>query len=129
VGADGRGWSGIAWSGLGDADADAVIAEQVDCFAARREKFEWKLYDCDRPPDLAGRLLAAGFMAEGEESLMVAEVSAVPARAALPSGVRLLPVTDPAGVGLLIEVHERVFGTDPPGCTGRYWPSCATARR
>jgi hypothetical protein len=43
---------------------------------------------------------------------MVAEVSAVPAQAALPSGVRLLPVTDPAGVGLLIEVHERVFGTD-----------------
>jgi hypothetical protein len=37
VGADGRGWSGIAWSGLGDADADAVIAEQVDYFAARRD--------------------------------------------------------------------------------------------
>jgi GNAT superfamily N-acetyltransferase len=112
VGGAGRGWSGIAWSDLGDADADAVIAEQVDCFAARREKFEWKLYDYDRPPDLARRLLAAGFVAEGEELLMVAEVSAVPAEAALPSGVRLLPVTDPAGVGLLIEVHERVFGTD-----------------
>jgi hypothetical protein len=42
---------------------------------------------------------------------MVGEVSAVPAQAALPSGVRLVPVTDPAGVGLLIEVHERVFGT------------------
>lgn len=112
VGVAGRGWSGIAWSSLGEADADAVIAEQVACFAARREKFEWKLYDYDRPPDLARRLLAAGFVAEGEESLMVAEVSAVPAQAALPSGVRLLPVTDPAGVGLLIEVHERVFGTD-----------------
>lgn len=112
VGVDGRGWSGIAWSDLGDADADAVIAEQVDCFAARREKFEWKLYDYDRPPDLARRLLVAGFAAEAEESLMVAEVSAVSAQAALPSGVRLLPVTDPAGVGLLIEVHERVFGTD-----------------
>ena len=52
VGADGRGWSGIAWSGLDDADADAVIAAQVAYFAARDEKFEWKLYDYDRPPDL-----------------------------------------------------------------------------
>ena len=65
VGADGRGWSGIAWSGLGHADADAVIAAQVAYFAARGEEFEWKLYDYDRPPDLGGRLLAAGFAAAG----------------------------------------------------------------
>ena len=43
VGTDGRGWSGIAWSGLEDADADAVIAGQVAYFAARGEQFEWKL--------------------------------------------------------------------------------------
>ena len=42
VGADDQGWSGIAWSGLGD--ADAVIAGQVAYFAARGEQFEWKLY-------------------------------------------------------------------------------------
>jgi hypothetical protein len=112
VGADGRGWSGIAWSRLGDADADAVIAEQVAFFAARDEKFEWKLYDYDRPADLDRRLVAAGFAAEGEESLMVTEVSSVPARVDLPPGLRLLPVTDEAGVGLLADVHERVFGTD-----------------
>jgi ribosomal protein S18 acetylase RimI-like enzyme len=112
VGADGRGWSGIAWSGLGDADADAVIAAQVAYFAARDEKFEWKLYNYDRPPDLGGRLLAAGFAADGEESLMVTEVSSAPTQADLPPGIRLLPVTDEAGVGLLADVHERVFGTD-----------------
>ena len=112
VGTDGRGWSGIAWSGLDDADADAVIAGQVAYFAARGEKFEWKLYDYDRPPDLDRRLLAAGFAAEGEESLMVTEVSSVPTQVDLPSGIRLLPVTDKAGVGLLTDVHERVFGTD-----------------
>ena len=112
VGADGRGWSGIAWSGLGDADADPVIAAQVAYFAARDEKFEWKLYDYDRPPDLGGHLLAAGFAAEGEESLMVAEISSAPTQVDLPPGVRLLPVTDEAGVGLLADVHERVFGTD-----------------
>lgn len=112
VGTDGRGWSGIAWSGLDDADADAVIAAQVAYFAARDEAFEWKLYDYDRPPDLDRRLRAAGFAAEGEESLMVTEVSSVLAQVDLPSGLRLLPVTDEAGVGLLTDVHERVFGTD-----------------
>ena len=112
VGADGQGWSGIAWSGLGDADADAVIAAQVAYFAARGEEFEWKLYDYDRPPDLGERLLAAGFAAAGEESLMVTEVSSVPTQVDLPPGVRLLPVTDEAGVALMADVHERVFGTD-----------------
>jgi GNAT superfamily N-acetyltransferase len=111
-GAEGRGWSGIAWSGLDDADADAVIAAQVAYFAARGEKFEWKLYDYDRPADLGARLLAAGFGAEGEESLMVTEVTSAPTRVDVPPGVRLLPVTDEAGVGLLTDVHERVFGTD-----------------
>ncbi len=86
VGADGQGWSGIAWSGLGDADADAVIAGQVAYFAARGEQFEWKLYDYDRPPDLGRRLLAAGFAAEGEESLMVTEVSSAPTQVDLPPG-------------------------------------------
>jgi GNAT superfamily N-acetyltransferase len=109
---DGRGWSGIIWSDLGEADADGVIAEQVAYFRDRGEKFEWKLYDYDRPPDLARRLLAAGFTAEDEEALMVAEAAAVAAEVRLPAGVRLLPVTDEAGVGLLIDVHERVFGTD-----------------
>jgi ribosomal protein S18 acetylase RimI-like enzyme len=112
VGAANQGWSGIAWSGLGDADADAVIADQTAYFAARGQKFEWKLYDYDRPPDLGRRLLAAGFAADGEESLMVAEVASVPTRVTLPPGLRLLPVTDEAGLDLLADVHERVFGTD-----------------
>jgi ribosomal protein S18 acetylase RimI-like enzyme len=109
---DGQGWSGIVWSDLSEVDADDVIAEQVAFFRARGERFEWKLYDYDQPPDLARRLLAAGFAAEDEEALMVAEAAAVAAEVELPAGVRLLPVTDEAGVGLLTGVHERVFGAD-----------------
>jgi GNAT superfamily N-acetyltransferase len=43
---------------------------------------------------------------------MVTEVSSVPTQVDLPPGVRLLPVTDEAGVALLADAHERVFGTD-----------------
>jgi GNAT superfamily N-acetyltransferase len=109
---DGRGWSGISWSDLTAADADAVIGRQVAYFARRDEEFEWKLYDYDQPPDLASRLLAGGLTAGDEEALMAADVPAVAATAALPPGVELMTVTDEAGVGLLIDVHERVFGTD-----------------
>jgi len=112
------GWSGIAWSDLDPETADEVIADQVRFFRARGERFEWKLYSYDRPADLGERLRAAGFVPEDAESLMVAEVAELAAGAPfpvdvpLPAGVRLVPVTDEAGIGLLIEVHDRVFGID-----------------
>ena len=108
----GQGWSGITWSGLDDRCADAVIAEQVSYFGQLGQAFEWKLYDYDQPPDLAARLLAAGFTPEDEETLMVAAVTDVPGQVRLPDGVRLQPVTGEAGVGLLADVHDRVFGGD-----------------
>jgi GNAT superfamily N-acetyltransferase len=112
VAAGGQGWSGITWSALDEGCAGQVIAAQVRYFAGRGQQFEWKLYDYDRPADLADRLMAAGFRPGGAEALMVAQVRDVPQDAALPAGVRLVPVTDETGVDLLIEVHERVFGTD-----------------
>jgi GNAT superfamily N-acetyltransferase len=113
--AGGPGWSGIAWSDLDSSTADEAIADQVRFFRGRGERFEWKLYSYDRPADLGQRLLAAGFVREDEESLMIAEVAELAGLASGPQlrdGVRLVPVTDEAGIGRLVEVHERVFGTD-----------------
>jgi len=107
--------SGILWSDLRADSADAVIAAQVRIFAVRGEKFEWKVYSYDRPDDLAIRLLAAGFAAEEQESLMVAETTSVVtalSNAELPAGVRLERVTDAAGVRRLAEVQELVFHRD-----------------
>jgi GNAT superfamily N-acetyltransferase len=112
VAADGQNWSGVTWSDLDGSDADAVIARQVRYFRDLGQEFEWKLYDYDRPADLADRLLAAGFVPGTEETLMVADVGDVPTKAPLPAGVRLVPVTDEAGVAQVIEVHDRVFGID-----------------
>jgi len=113
----GEGWSGVVWSDLDADTADGVIAEQVRFFAERGEPFEWKLYSYERPPDLDQRLLAAGFVPEDPESLMVADAAAIAGRdgpaVAPPDGVRLVPVTDEAGLGLMAEVHDQVFGPDP----------------
>ncbi|MBC7271364.1 MAG: GNAT family N-acetyltransferase [Streptomyces sp.] len=108
-----HGWNGVLWSGLdADTDVDAVIAEQIARYAALGHAFEWKLYGHDRPAGLGDRLRAAGFVPEGEETLLVAETAMVSLDAGPPTGVHIRAVGDAAGVDLVVEVHERAFGTD-----------------
>ncbi|MEU7426068.1 GNAT family N-acetyltransferase [Streptomyces sp. NPDC040750] len=110
--ADAQGWNGVLWSGLDAADADRVIGEQITRFTGLGRDFEWKLYGHDRPPDLGARLLAAGFRAEPAETLLIGEVDRLALDAEPPAGIRLVTATDPAGVHLVVDVHERAFGTD-----------------
>ncbi|MEW2465857.1 GNAT family N-acetyltransferase [Streptomyces sp. NPDC046994] len=105
-------WNGIVWSDLDEGTADAVIAEQVRYYAELGREFEWKLYGHDRPVDLGKRLRAAGFTPDPEETLMVAEVADLTLDVEPPEGVRLVPVTEPAAVDLVADVHRRAFGTD-----------------
>lgn len=105
------GWNGVLWSDLDERAADAAIAEQVRFFGGLGRAFEWKTYAHDRPADLPDRLAAAGFVPEETEALLVAETAALPHDTAPPAGIRLLPVTDDAGVELVERVHERSFGS------------------
>lgn len=107
-----QGWNGVIWSDLDDSIADAAIAEQMRYFGDLGREFEWKLYGHDKPEDLGKRLRAAGFVAQPEETLMIAELGDLALDAQPPEGVRLLPVTDRAGVDLVADVHEQAFGTD-----------------
>ncbi|MFJ8668719.1 GNAT family N-acetyltransferase [Streptomyces sp. NPDC093600] len=105
-------WNGVLWSGLDETDADAAIAGQIRHYTEHGRRFEWKVYGHDGPADLAERLLAAGFTAEDQETLMVAETAALSTAVELPDGVELRPVTDAAGVALVTEVHDHAFGGD-----------------
>ncbi|RDG37160.1 GNAT family N-acetyltransferase [Streptomyces corynorhini] len=105
-------WNGVLWSDLQDGTAARAIAEQVEHFSSLGREFEWKLYSHDRPDTLADLLRAAGFTPGPAESLMVAESAAQADAPGPPDGVRLLPVTDAAGVDLLADVHEAAFGED-----------------
>lgn len=108
-------WNGVHWADVDEATADAVIAEQVRHFTSLQREFEWKLHSHDRPADLADRLRAAGFVPEPPETVMVAEVAALPMEPELPEGVSLLPVTDAAGVRLMVDAHDAAFGEDGSG--------------
>ncbi|WP_329365734.1 GNAT family N-acetyltransferase [Streptomyces sp. NBC_00669] len=113
-----NGWAGVVWSGFTaeeGAKADRAIAAQRTWLRSPEGKgreFEWKLYSYDLPADLPERLTAAGFVAEPPETLMVAEIAALPTDTPVPEGVRLEPVTDAAGVHLIADVHDQAFGTE-----------------
>ncbi|GAP46480.1 GNAT family N-acetyltransferase [Streptomyces azureus] len=107
-----QGWNGVVWSALDEAEADAAIAAQIAHYTGLGLEFEWKLYGHDRPADLGQRLRAAGFRPEPEETLMIGEIGELVLDAEPPPGVRLEPVTDPTGVDLVADVHEKAFGAD-----------------
>ncbi|EST19936.1 hypothetical protein [Streptomyces roseochromogenus] len=110
--ADAQGWNCVLWSGLDPAGADRAIRDQIARFTGLGLAFEWKLYGHDRPADLGARLTAAGFRAEPEETLLIGETDRLALDTEPPAGIRLVQATDPAGVDLVVKVHEKAFGTD-----------------
>jgi ribosomal protein S18 acetylase RimI-like enzyme len=106
------GWAGVTWSDLDSGTADAVIAEQISRFAGLAGPWEWKHYSYDQPPDLAQRLIRAGFVRESEETVLVAEIKRLALDVSPPTGVELRAVTDHAVVQALVDVHDEVFGGD-----------------
>ena len=83
--------------GLEGAALDELIARQVQTFAQRGESFEWKSHGHDLPADLPDRLRAAGFVAEPQETVVVAPTGAIAREPSPPPGVSLREVNDEPG--------------------------------
>ena len=98
--------------GLEGADLDELIARQVRVFAERGEQFEWKLHGHDRPADLAQRLLAAGFVPEEEETVVIASVTDVAGEPRLPDGVSLREVSDRRDLERIEAMEEAIWQDD-----------------
>jgi GNAT superfamily N-acetyltransferase len=99
-------------TGVRGADLDRLIARQRDYFAARGEAVEWKTYSYDEPADLPGRLLAAGFVPEDPETVVVALTTAIAAEPVLPDGVVLRPVTADEDMHRIAAMESQVWGMD-----------------
>ena len=56
--------------GLGE-DPGHWIARQVEFFRGRGQEVEWKTYGYDEPADLGERLVAAGFVAQDPEVVLL----------------------------------------------------------
>ena len=96
--------------GLDNGGLDELIARQVRVFAERGERFEWKLHAHDLPADLARRLQAAGFVAEEEETVVIAPVDEVAGRPLLPEGVSLREVTDRTDLDRIAAFEQAAWG-------------------
>ena len=98
--------------GLEGAELDALIARQVQVFAERGERFEWKLHGHDRPTDLPQRLCAAGFVPEDTETVVIAPAADIAGEAPLPEGVSLREVTSRADFERIAALEQAVWGPE-----------------
>lgn len=101
--------------GLDGPELDALIARQRDYFAERGKAVEWKTRGHDLPLDLPERLIAAGFVPEELETVMIGESQAVADRLAsieLPPGATLRAVTDRADLDRIAAMESEVWSDD-----------------
>jgi GNAT superfamily N-acetyltransferase len=98
--------------GMEGAALDRLIREQRDYFAARGESMEWKTRSHDLPADLPARLMAAGFLPEDRETVLVGETAAIAANPGLPQGVQLRQVHERRDLARIAAMKSEVWGAD-----------------
>ncbi|UVJ39236.1 GNAT family N-acetyltransferase [Arthrobacter sp. CJ23] len=98
--------------GLEGSAVDRLIAEQRDFFAARGEAVEWKTRSHDLPADLPERLLAAGFVPEEPETVMVGETALMTAEPEVPDGVRLRAVHERTDLERIAAMESAVWADE-----------------
>ncbi|MEO3924721.1 GNAT family N-acetyltransferase [Micromonosporaceae bacterium B7E4] len=102
--------------GLTGAALDELITRQRDHFAGLGQPVEWKLHGHDLPADLPDRLVAAGFVPEERETVVIGPVASLAATLPVPpAGVRLREVTERADLDRIAGLKARVWGGDDDG--------------
>jgi hypothetical protein len=91
---------------------DLLIMEHRDFFARRGEAVEWKTRGHDEPADLPVRLLAAGFVPEEPETVVIGVAEQMAVERVLPKGVRLRQVNEPGDFARIAAMESEVWGED-----------------
>jgi hypothetical protein len=93
--------------GLTGAALDALIQRTIAYFRDETdvEDFEWKTRGHDAPADLAEHLLAAGFRADPEETVMIGEAAALAVPVEIPAEVSLRRL-DPDAATFTDDAHR-----------------------
>ncbi len=99
--------------GLGD-DPERWIARQVEFFRGRGQRVEWKTYSTDPPLDLPDRLVAAGFVPEDVEAVVLGSGADLIHDAPLPDGVRIHEIgcDDDRGWRRVADLMDGVWGEE-----------------
>jgi ribosomal protein S18 acetylase RimI-like enzyme len=111
--AGGRGF--VTYRDLADADAGTmphVVSRVLDHYRQDPEisRVEWKTRGHDRAPGLHEALVANGFEAEEQESIMIGRVRMLDVEVSLPAGVTLRRITQDEDVRAMTAMQSAVFG-------------------
>jgi GNAT superfamily N-acetyltransferase len=98
--------------GLSGSALDELIARSRDVFVARGESVEWKLHGHDQPADLGRRLIAAGFVPEEQETVVIGWAAPLAAASIEVDGVRLREVTARADLDRIADMEQAVWSVD-----------------
>jgi hypothetical protein len=91
---------------------DDLILQQRDFFAQRGEAVQWKTRGHDEPPDLPARLLAADFVPEERETVVIGIAEQMAVEPVLPDGVTLRQVHEPGDFALIAAMESEVWDDD-----------------
>lgn len=96
---------------------DDLVEATVAHYAAQPEisRFEWKTRGHDGVPELDEILRAHGFVPDDPESVMIGRAEDLAVDRALPDGVTLRQVSDPADVRRMVAMQDVAFGDSSPG--------------
>jgi GNAT superfamily N-acetyltransferase len=103
--------------GIEGPDLDALIERQIRFFAERGKSFEWKFHAHDLPADLPERLVAAGFVREEIEAVVIGSVPHVAAAPVVPDGITLREVTERSDFDRIGALEKEIWGDDYPDLT------------
>jgi len=111
--AGGRGF--ITYASLDGAAAAALVRGALEHYRADPaiERVEWKTRGHDAAPGLTDALLAAGFVPDEEESIMIGQAAALAVDVPLPDGVTLRQVSTESDVRAMSAMADEVFGDEP----------------
>jgi GNAT superfamily N-acetyltransferase len=113
LGFSAQGW--VEYHDLGAIDEDeldALIARQIGRFAEIPQSFEWKLHGHDGPAFLVDRLLAAGFVPEEQETVVIAAIADLDLATQPPAGVTLREVHTREDLNRIERMEAEVWGDD-----------------
>ncbi|WP_309620380.1 GNAT family N-acetyltransferase [Salinibacterium sp.] len=93
-------------------ELDQLIKKHRDFFAASGESVEWKTRAHDVPADIPLRLLAAGFVPEDVETVMVGDAEGLAVDPRLPEDVVIRIVHASKDLDSIAEMESEVWGED-----------------
>ncbi|SDG77531.1 Acetyltransferase (GNAT) family protein [Lentzea fradiae] len=97
--------------GITGQELAGLIARQQAFFAARNQPFEWKTWGHDLPEDLPDQLLAAGFEAEGPETVLIGRAEEMTAPVHL-DGITLRETKAEGDIEKMVASAGEAFGME-----------------